>query len=204
MQISMLFDALLRLICHSRRTLQPSLPASSGMAAGHVPDSQTAPPARSALPRPRMIGPAGTALIKQFEGCARRQPDGRYKSYPDPATGRLPWTIGWGATGAGIGPGTLWSQSQCDERLGRDLERHAREVDRAIGDASTTEGQFDALVSFHYNTGAIGRATLTRRHCTGDYAGASAEFARWVHAGGRIMPGLVRRRKAKAALYAAN
>jgi GH24 family phage-related lysozyme (muramidase) len=57
------------------------------------------------------------------------------------------------------------------------------------------------MVSFHYNTGAIARATLTRLHKGGDFAGAAAEFGKWVHAGGRRLAGLVRRREAEAALY---
>jgi lysozyme len=155
----------------------------------------------------RAIGPRGIALIKRFEGCERRRPDSLFEAYPDPGTGGEPWTIGWGATGPDhvhggrIGPGTVWSQQQCDARLARDLVRYANDVSRAIGSTPTTQGQFDALVSFHYNTGAIGRATLTRRHIAGDYAGAVAEFARWNRAGGRVLRGLVRRREAEAQLY---
>lgn len=153
------------------------------------------------------IGPEGIALIKRFEGCARLRRDGLIEAYPDPASGAEPWTIGWGATGAGldpetrIGPGTVWTQAECDARLEVDLERYAAEVARAIGDAATTQAQFDALVSFHYNTGAIARATLTRKHCAGDHSGAAREFARWNKAAGRVMKGLIRRRAAEAALY---
>ena len=150
----------------------------------------------------RTIGPAGVALIKSFEGCARRRPDGCFEAYPDPGTGAAPWTIGWGATGPGIGLATVWSQEECDARLEGDLARYAAEVAAAIGDAPTSQLQFDALVSFHYNTGAIARATLTRKHIAGDHAGAAAEFARWNRAGGRVLRGLVRRRAAEAALYA--
>lgn len=149
----------------------------------------------------RSIGPEGIALIKRFEGCARRRADGSYEAYPDPGTGGAPWTIGWGATGKGIGPGTVWSQADCDARLERDLARFAREVARAIGDAPTSQAQFDALTSFHYNTGAIARATLTRLHKAGDFVGVAEEFGKWVHAGGRRLSGLVRRRAAEAALY---
>ncbi|MEQ8772196.1 MAG: lysozyme [Erythrobacter sp.] len=155
----------------------------------------------------RRIGREGVALIKRFEGCARLRGDGLVEAYPDPASGGEPWTIGWGATGPGleagtrIGPGTVWTQAQCDARLDADLQRYAADVERAIGDAQTTQAQFDAMVSFHYNTGAIARATLTRKHCAGDHAGAAREFARWNKAGGRVMKGLVRRRAAEAALY---
>ena len=164
-------------------------------------DRASACSATGAASAGRQIGAAGIALIKRFEGCARRRPDGMVEAYPDPATGGEPWTIGWGATGPGIGPDTVWSQAQCDARLGKDLARHAAEVDAALGSAPTSQDQFDALVSFHYNTGAIGRSTLARKHRSGDFAGAAREFDRWCHAGGRKMPGLVRRRAAEAALY---
>ena len=148
------------------------------------------------------IGSEGIQLVKRFEGCARRRADGLVEAYPDPGSADgLPWTIGWGATGAGIGPDTIWTQAQCDARLGRDLDRYAREVADAIGDAPTTQGQFDALVSFHYNTGAIGHATLTRMHRRGDHAGAAREFMRWVHNDGKVLKGLQNRRRAEAALY---
>lgn len=140
-------------------------------------------------------------LIKRFEGCASLRPDGLVEAYPDPGTGGAPWTIGWGATGPDIGPGTVWTQDQCDARLMHDVARHATEVAKALGNASTTQAQFDALVSFHYNTGAIARATLTERHCAGDHIAAIEEFARWNRAGGRVLRGLVRRRQAEARVY---
>ena len=150
---------------------------------------------------PLQIGSEGVALIKRFEGCAKKRRDGRMEAYPDPGTGHAPWTIGWGATGPGIGPGTVWTQDACDARLEADLERYAGQVISAIGDAPTTQLQFDALVSFHYNTGAIASATLTRKHKAGDHEGAAREFARWCYAGGRVMKGLERRRSAESALY---
>ena len=164
-------------------------------------DSALRPDSPDLLERTRAVSPAGVTLVKRFEGCARLRADGLIEAYPDPGTGGAPWTIGWGATGPGIGPGTTWTPAQCDARLAADLARHAAEVVEAIGDAPTTQAQFDALVSFHYNTGAIGRATLTRRHVAGDHAGAAREFCRWVRAGGRVMAGLVRRRAAEAARY---
>jgi GH24 family phage-related lysozyme (muramidase) len=158
--------------------------------------------------KPATVSPTGIALIKRFEGCARLRPDGLVEAYPDPASGGEPWTIGWGATGLDldgkrrIGPGTVWTQDDCDARLAADLKRYTADVVRAIGDAPTTQTQFDAMVSFHYNTGAIARATLTAKHIVGDHAGAGLEFARWNKAAGRVLKGLVRRRAAEAALYA--
>jgi lysozyme len=161
----------------------------------------------SNTPAPRTIGAAGTVLIKRFEGCARLRLDGLIEAYPDPGTGAEPWTIGWGATGRDhvhggrIGPDTVWTQAQCDARLADDLARYAADVVAALGDAPTTQPQFDALVSFHYNTGAIARATLTAKHRAGDTDGAAREFARWNRAGGRVLKGLVKRRAAEAELY---
>lgn len=159
------------------------------------------------LPSPKKVSPAGIALIKHFEGCARLRRDGKLEAYPDPGTGGDPWTIGWGATGPDysgkgrIARGTVWTQAQCDKRLERDLKRYAAGVRRAVGKAPTTQCQFDAMVSFHYNTGAIAHATLTKKHKAGDYEGAAAEFARWNKAGGKVLKGLVRRRAAEAELY---
>ncbi len=149
------------------------------------------------------ITPKGIALIHQFEGCARRNSDGHFEAYPDPGSrnGR-PWTIGWGTTGSDIVKGLVWTQQQCDDRFAAHLQRYEEQVRQALAGAPTTQNQFDALVSFHYNTGAIGSATLTRRHRAGDWPGALAEFARWVRNDGKVLPGLVRRRQAEAALYA--
>ncbi len=161
----------------------------------------------SNMASPQAVGAAGVALIQRFEGCARLRTDGMVAAYPDPGTGGEPWTIGWGATGRDhfhggrIGPHTVWTQAQCDARLAQDLKRYAADVARALGDAPTSQNQFDALVSFHYNTGAIARATLTQKHLAGDFQGAAREFARWNRAGGRVLKGLVRRRAAEAELY---
>lgn len=148
------------------------------------------------------VSDVGIALIKRFEGCARLRPDGLVESYPDPGSGDAPWTIGWGATGPDIGPGTVWTQAQCDARLAQDIARHAAEVAAVLGNAPTTQAQFDALVSFHYNTGEISRATLTARHLAGDSHCAMEQFARWNRAGGRVLKGLARRRQAEAQVYA--
>jgi GH24 family phage-related lysozyme (muramidase) len=164
-------------------------------------------PTTAAAETPRRVSAAGIALIQRFEGCAQLHPDGMVDAYPDPATGGPPWTIGWGATGRDgfnngrIGRGTRWTQDQCDARLAQDLVKFAAEVAAAIGTAPTTQSQFDALVSFHYNTGAIARAALTTRHKAGDTQGAAREFGRWVRAGGRVMKGLTRRRMAEAEMY---
>ncbi|MEG3166519.1 glycoside hydrolase family protein [Sphingomonas sp. PB2P19] len=143
----------------------------------------------------------GAELIKRFEGCARRHPKG-FQSYPDPgsATGR-PWTIGWGSTGKDVVPDLVWTAKQCDDRFIQDMQHYVDDVSRALGSAPTNQNQFDALVSFHYNTGAVARATLTKFHKAGEFTGAAREFAKWVRNDGRVMRGLVNRREAESELY---
>lgn len=150
---------------------------------------------------PDQVGPDGIELIMRFEGCERLRPDGLMEAYPDPGTGGHPWTIGWGHTGPEVKPGLAWTQAQCDAQLEADLVKYADDVARAIGDAPTSQAQFDAMVSFHYNTGAIARATLTKKHIAGDFEGAAREFGRWNRAGGRALRGLTRRRASEAELY---
>lgn len=143
-------------------------------------------------------------LIQTFEGCARKQPDGSFAAYPDPASGGDPWTIGWGSTGTDIKRGVEWSQQQCDDRLDRDLAAFAAKVANVIGAAATSQHQFDAMVSFAYNVGIgnLQSSTLLKKHKAGDHAGAAQEFAKWNKAAGKVMAGLTRRRAAEAALYA--
>ena len=83
-----------------------------------------------------------------------------------------------------------------------DIVAYEAEVLRAVK-VPLEPHEFDALVSFHYNTGAIARASLTRLHRAGDFAAAAREFGKWVNAGGRRLNGLVRRRAAEAELYLA-
>ena len=152
------------------------------------------------------VSPDGLALIKSFEGCAKKRSDGAIEAYPDPAhASGDPWTIGWGSTGPDIHRGTIWTQEMCDKRLASDVARFAVKVERLIDGAPTTQRQFDALVSFAYNlgTGNLGASTLLRLHKAGKFAMAHDEFDKWANAGGRRMAGLVRRRAAEAALYGA-
>ena len=64
--------------------------------------------------------------------------------------------------------------------------------------------RFDALGSFAFNLGAGApwRSTLRRKVNREEHDAVPAEFRRWVWAGGRKLKGLIRRRKAEAALYA--
>jgi GH24 family phage-related lysozyme (muramidase) len=149
------------------------------------------------------LSPAGAALIKSFESCAKPNGQGDFIGYPDPRTGGAPWTIGWGSTGPDIHPGLVWTQAKCDERFDSDALRFSASIDALLGAAPTTQHQFDALVSFAYNLGAaaLQASTLLKDHLAGNYAGAAFEFSLWNHSKGVVMPGLTRRRAAEAALY---
>lgn len=65
------------------------------------------------------------------------------------------------------------------------------------------QNEFDALASFVYNVGvgAFRSSTLLRLLNAGKRQAAAAEFDRWTRAGGRVLPGLVRRRDAEQALF---
>jgi len=80
--------------------------------------------------------------------------------------------------------------------LRRDLPKYEAGVNRAVK-VPITQAQFDALVSFHYNTGAIGKASLVKRLNAGDLAGAAAGFMAW-----KRPPEIIARRKAEQALFA--
>ncbi|MBO9580339.1 MAG: lysozyme [Sphingobium sp.] len=143
---------------------------------------------------PMTISQRGIDLIKRCEGL-------RLSAYPDPGTGGAPWTIGYGHTGPEVRKGLTITQAQADTFLVADIQRFEADV-RALCPI-TTQGQFDALVSFAYNVGqsALSGSTMRKKHVAGNYAGAAAEFDRWVYAGGRTMAGLVARRAEERALY---
>jgi GH24 family phage-related lysozyme (muramidase) len=148
-------------------------------------------------------GPNGQALIKSFEGFARVRQDGMVAAYPDPVSGGAPWTIGWGSTGADIRNDTVWTKDQCQQRFDAHLANFEDDVNEMLGNHPVNQNQFDAMVSFAYNLGAsaLKGSTLFRKHCAGDYMGAKAEFVKWNRAGGHVVDGLTRRRRAEADLY---
>lgn len=155
------------------------------------------------IPGQRKPSPACEAFVKTKEQC-------RLKAFlPTP---RDKPTIGWGAT-AGIKLGMVWTQVQADSRFTRDFAMFAVGVDHELGDAPTTQGQLDALVSFAYNVGldddadtlaeGLGDSTLLRLHNHGFYGHAADEFAKWNKQKGQVLRGLTIRRAEEAAMYRA-
>jgi peptidoglycan hydrolase-like protein with peptidoglycan-binding domain len=86
--------------------------------------------------------------------------------------------------------------------LAEDVGRFEAAVNRLVK-VPLSQGQFDALVSFSFNVGegALADSTLLRKLNARDYKGARREFARWNKGGGRVLPGLTRRRAAEAKLF---
>ena len=116
-------------------------------------------------------------------------------------------TIGYGHTGSDVLPGMRITEARAVELFESDLVRFEAELGRWMAiDGVPTLGQnrYDAVLSFAYNVGtsALRRSTLWKKVCA-DPSDPSvpAEFRKWVHAGGKVMPGLVRRRKREAAIY---
>lgn len=95
------------------------------------------------------------------------------------------WTYGIGHTkGAGAPDPALMKRGvatpikDCIELFRKDLAKYESEVLKAVK-VSLKQHEFDALVHWHYNTGAIAKATLTKRLNAGDRKGAAAQFLVW-------------------------
>lgn len=133
----------------------------------------------------------GLDHIKSFEGL-------RLRAYRDPVG---VWTIGYGHTG-GVKPGQVISRERAEQLLRSDTG-WAQDAVRRNVKVPLSQGQFDALTSFTFNlgAGALASSTLLKKLNAGDYAGAQKEFGRWVHAGGEVLQGLVRRRASEAKMF---
>jgi lysozyme len=148
------------------------------------------------------IGPDGLAVVKAFESCmaAIKSRPGYFAAYVDPV-GVL--TIGWGHTNhhePKFDGGAVWSQAQCDAALAGDMATFERHVNR-LAKVDLEQHEFDALVSWAYNTGGPSTASLWRLLNSGDKTAIPENLALWNKAGGRVLNGLTRRRKAEGLLF---
>jgi lysozyme len=142
----------------------------------------------------RITCQAGQLHILHFEGC-------RLTSYRCSAG---VWTIGVGHTGPEVVAGLVWTEDQAKAAFQDDL----RKAEKTVADlvrVPTSDLQHAVLVSFTFNLGrtALANSTLLRLLNNGNYAGAGEQLARWVHAGARVIPGLVRRRSAEHRMWSA-
>ena len=133
---------------------------------------------------------AGIELIKKFEGC-------RLMSYKCPAG---VWTIGYGHTG-GVKQGQTITQSQAEQYLISDLAKFEAHVEKFYKKYCWNQNEFDAMVSFAYNIGSINQLTAfgTRSKDV-----VKEKIKLYNKAGGKVLPGLVRRRQAEYELFTKN
>lgn len=147
---------------------------------------------------------AAINLTKRFEGFHRvpKHDPGRAYPYVCPAGY---WTVGYGhLCDPNHSPIT---EAEAETYLARDLEtalvatlRHCPVL------ATEPEGRLAAIVDFTFNLGAgrLQTSTLRRRVNQRDWTAAAIELRRWVNGGGKVLPGLVTRREAEAALLLRN
>lgn len=127
-------------------------------------------------------------LIKKYEGC-------KLTAYRCPAG---IWTIGYGCTGKDIIEGITWTQKQADENLIRYCEHY---ISSALAASpilkSQSQYKIAAIADFIYNEG-IGhyiKSTLKTYVDSANWLKAQEEILKWNKGGGKILPGLVTRRK---------
>lgn len=144
----------------------------------------------------KTIGQKGIQLIKEFEGL-------KLQAYLCPAL--IP-TIGYGhtktVTQADVKNKKTITKEVAEVLLKGDLVSFERCVNRVVK-VDLNQNQFDALVSLAFNigVGAFSRSTLMRRLNESKYEIAAEQFAAWRMGGGKILPGLVRRRAAERQLF---
>ena len=149
----------------------------------------------------------GRAFIEAFEGLilsAYDDADDRVVQSGQRVQGTL--TIGYGHTSAAGPPkvyiGQTVTQPTADAILGADLASVEIEVLHLIK-VPLNQNQFDALVSFQFNTGWLAhpQCSLTKALNRGSYSVAEADFGLYDEAAGRVLSGLQRRRHGEALLF---
>jgi lysozyme len=141
------------------------------------------------------ISEAGIAMLEAEEGVVLR-------AYRCPAG---VWTIGAGLTAASgvVTPhaGMVITAHDASDLLKKALARNYEPaVARAMGKGQPVQHEFDAGVMFHFNTGAIGRASWVKAWIADNAAAARNGLAAWNKGGGKVLPGLVKRREREADL----
>lgn len=143
------------------------------------------------------ISEKGLAMIEKFEGCLLK------------ASNKLDgvWTIGYGQTGRYYGKRVRRGMTTTKAEAHAWLRDHSiKTYEDAVTQAvkvPLNQNQFDALVSFTYNVGvgALKQSTALRKLNAGDYAGAADALTMWMKCKGKVLAGLVRRRKEERALF---
>jgi lysozyme len=111
-------------------------------------------------------------------------------------------TIGYGATvypnGQPVQMGEVITSERAEEIFSNDMEHFSQKVEELL-QIEVTQNQFDALVSFTYNVGVtnLKTSTLLKKLNASDIDGAADEFPKWNKQAGKVLKGLVKRRKAE-------
>ena len=97
----------------------------------------------------------------------------------------------------------VWTKTEIDELFRTDVGTFERGVLRLVPGVVGRQGSFDALVSisFNFGLGNLQRSTIRMRANRGDWEGAADAFRVWTKGGGKVLPGLVKRREAEIALF---
>ena len=97
----------------------------------------------------------------------------------------------------------VWTKTEIDELFRTDVGNFERGVLRLVPSVVGRQGSFDALVSISYNFGLgnLQRSTIRMRANRGDWEGAADAFRVWTKGGGKVLPGLVKRREAERSLF---
>lgn len=132
------------------------------------------------------------ALIRKSEGL-------RLKAYRD---GGGVLTIGYGHCGPDVSEGKKITVDEAEALLSADAN-HACDSVLKLTNGVVSQGQLDALTDFVFNLGSgkLQSSTLLKKHRAGNYAGAAAEFSRWIYDAGKIATGLIKRRACETHLY---
>lgn len=133
------------------------------------------------------VSDKGLDLIKTFEGC-------HLTAYLCPA-GKL--TIGYGHT-KGVHEGMTITKAQANTFLIEDCSNAEKNVNSFNDKYSWTQNEFDALVSFAYNIGSINQLTANGIRSKEVIANKILEYNK---SGGKVLSGLVKRRKAEHDLF---
>jgi lysozyme len=140
------------------------------------------------------LGPGGTALIQSYEKL-------RLRAYRD--SKGVP-TIGWGHTRAAGGLafelGDMWTREQADGQFAMDVRKFENIVNECVK-VPLTQNEFDALMSFEFNTGGLAKSALLKKLNAGNKKSVPSELLKWTKCGGVELAGLVRRRKDEVHLW---
>lgn len=143
---------------------------------------------------------AAVDLAKRFEGFHRVPQSDPGRAYPYICSAGF-WTIGYGHLCDETHPPI--SEGEAEGYLATDLITALNATLRYCPVLATEpEGRLAAIVDFTFNLGAgrLQASTLRRRVNQQDWPAAARELRRWVHGGGRVLPGLVARRDANTLL----